>query len=161
MRGGILLVIILAAGGILAAIAFRQREVSMVEISRLTTPSLPTVTPYYEWPSYLAKDYGKAGQPRLSVAEVTKIRNTLAVLKPCQRAFLRYASPKNSDFLPFVMLFQPSTVSEQKGGDLRPTPHILGEGNADYEPWSGEAFVTPYWESDKISADVNDRGCDE
>src|ERR1700683_90063 len=162
MRAGILLAIILAlAGGIWAAIVIRQRKVSADDISRLTMPSLPTVTPYYDWPSYLAKDYGKAEQPRLTGAEATKIRNTLAVVESCQRAFLRYAFPKNPKFLPFVMFFQPSAATEQKGGNLHPAPHILGEGNADYKPWSGEAFVTPDWESDKISVDVSDRGCDE
>jgi hypothetical protein len=151
---------VLTLAAALAFLLVHVLEVSNAELSRLTMPSpLPTVTPYYEWPTYLARDYRKTGQPQLTGAEVTKLRNTLAVIKPCQRAFLRYAFPKNSDFLRFVMFFEPSVASKEEGGDLRPAPHIFGEGNADYKPWSGEAFVTPYWESDKIGVDVKDRGC--
>jgi len=161
MRAGILATIILTlAVGIWAGFAFRQRALSVANISRLAMPSsLPSSNPYYEWPSYLARDYSKTGQPRLTAAEAAKLRNTLSIIKPCRHAFLRYAFPKNPDFLAFVMFFQPSAASEQEGGDLRPMPHILEEGNAHYKPWSGEAFATPDWESNEISVDVENRGC--
>lgn len=166
MRAAIVLAICLAlAGGIWAAQAFRQRQVEKVDISRLTMPSLPAVAPYFAgWPNYLAKDYGRTGQPTLTAAEVTRIRNVLAVIKPCQRAFLRYAFPKNSDFLPFVIFFEPpaSDLSQiHEDPSEHPALHVLEEGDVDYKLWEGEVFVTPDWESDKISVDINERGCDE
>jgi hypothetical protein len=166
VRAGILsaIIILTLASGIWAGIAFRQREVNMADISRLTMPSpLPTAAPYFAgWPNHLAKDYGRTGQPSLTAAEATKIRNVLAAIKPCQRTFLRYAFPKNSDFLPFVMFFEPpaSDLSQfHPDPNMHPTLHVLEEGNADYKLWDGEVFATPYWESSDLYVDIKERGC--
>ena len=59
--------------------------------------------PAHYRPEYLALDYGKPGQPTLTAKEIARIREVLALVKPCQRAMVRYAFPENA---PFVLFFQ-------------------------------------------------------
>src|SRR5579875_2251770 len=58
-------------------------------------PSPLLVTPHL-WPTYLAINYGKPGQPHLTSGQVKLIRKTLALVKPCQVRFLRYTFPSNA-----------------------------------------------------------------
>jgi hypothetical protein len=83
------------------------------------------------WPSYLAKDYGKPGQPHLTKMETRLIQLTTAVVMPCQLAFLRYAFPKNQDLLPMVLFFASEPAA---------WPHVLWQRKVYYKPVEGEAF---------------------
>jgi hypothetical protein len=83
------------------------------------------------WPNYLAKDYEKPGHPTLTTRQKSTIRFALAKVEPCQRAFLRYAFPRNGDDSPFVLFFQ---------GQASSWPHVFWTNNMYYKPADGEIF---------------------
>jgi hypothetical protein len=116
------------------------------------TPGHPiTRTPA---PTYLAQDYTRAGRPPLTVDEIGMIRDALAKVKPCQRAFLLYAFPSNPDFgLPLVLFF--------KEPDPTQVAHVFGTTGV-YIQKDGEVFVTPIGVPrvpSSISFDVEHTGC--
>lgn len=122
---------------------------SHVTASRAFTP----------WPSYLAKGYNKPGHPELTRKETLTIRRVLAVVRPCQRSFLRYAFPDlHPTDLPMVMFFEPRP-SELFSSGVVEAPHVLGEGNVHYKPREGEAIATPDWESSDLRVDIKRLGC--
>ena len=71
------------------------------------------------WPSELTR------------RQTSMIRFALAKVKPCQRAFLRYAFPQNGSYLPFVLFFQ--THSYQWS-------HVFWTNNIYYKSLAGEEF---------------------
>lgn len=85
------------------------------------------------WPSYLATDYGKPGQPELSVPDVAQLQSVLAQARPCQRDLVRYAIAKDGRFVVFLLpLLMPFTNT-----------HVLGEGNLFYDGYQGTAYTSP------------------
>jgi hypothetical protein len=106
------------------------------------------------WPSYLAKDYETRGHPTLTRRQTSMIRFALAKVKPCQRAFLRYAFPQNGSYLPFVLFFQ--THSYQWS-------HVFWTNNIYYKSLAGEEFAgspgnePPKW--DGLKWDIDHAGC--
>jgi hypothetical protein len=97
-----------------------------------------------EWPSYWAQDYENPGHPTLTRSEVALIRKTLALLKPCQAAQLRYAFPRGYPAIHKMVLFFWSR-------DPSMQPHVLWSYNGYYtpsegvevsDPWSGKGVPT-------------------
>jgi uncharacterized repeat protein (TIGR03803 family) len=93
MRGK-LIIIALALGTITSCHRAAYNEADVRNMTTAAFTAAPTQTPQ---PTYLAVDYGKAGQPALAPRERTLVRATLAVVKPCQRVLLRYAFPENAE----------------------------------------------------------------
>jgi hypothetical protein len=87
-------------------------------------------------PSYLAKNYRVPQQhPALTAEEAARIRAMLARVKPCQRAFLRYAFPSNGGGM--VMFFLPHPENGTQA------PSVLGEGSLTYKTDDGTAEAPP------------------
>jgi hypothetical protein len=91
----------------------------------------PGATPMAPWPSYLAEDYREYHNFRLSSSQVALVRKTLALVKPCQRAILRYAFPSNPDGVRFVLFFATSAGA---------WPHVLWTNRVYFKVDSGEVF---------------------
>lgn len=107
------------------------------------TPMVPTAGYSRQQPTYLAADYGKAGEPLLTTSQLRLIRKTLAVIKPCQRELLRYAFPEVHDAQTQMVLFfaDPSgPIGEE---------HILWQGNALYN--ENNVIAAP----DPIASDIH------
>lgn len=113
------------------------------EVRKLTMPSLHPSPAYTQPPTYLAANYGKRGQPRLTPREIRLIRKTLAVIKPCQRSLLRYAFVSDPSVLGTrVALFF------AKPGEPIFDAHVL-RSNLVYN--EGRAFAVP---APKIPSDI-------
>jgi hypothetical protein len=114
-----------------------------------TTKGGPTIVTK-PWPSYLARDYDKPGHFKFTVKEEALVRKTLAIVKPCQRAFLRYAFPSNGD-MHMVLYLE----------NLHGNPHVLWTKNIYYQPLTGELNTLPGAEPewDGIQYDVEHAGC--
>lgn len=108
-------------------------------------------SPVHYRPTYLALDYSKPGQPILTAKEVARIREVLALVKPCQRALVEYAFPENSDWLPFILFFEaPSLDSPGSYG------HPFGQpGNVYYNEGEGLAQPIPYDSSSPPPGDLD------
>jgi hypothetical protein len=137
----------------LAGMMLMAGSTSLLSVALADPTPAATASP---WPTYGALDYRTPGRhPALTQAEVAKIRNMLARVKPCQRKFLRYAFPdpaENGD-LPFVMFFGP-----YEAGHI---PHVLGAGNVDYDPAEGrvEPFILQQDVDYSLKADIDQLGC--
>jgi hypothetical protein len=109
-------------------------------------PSTPT------WPSFLAEDYRTFHKRTLTRGEVALIRKTLALVKPCQRALLRFAFSSNRDVLSFVLFFQ-----TPYGAGF----HVLWTSNMYFKPEDGTVFPVsgpiPPWHG--IRYDVEHTTC--
>lgn len=96
------------------------------------------------WPSYAVVDYQRAGHPNLSGDELSQLRAVLARVRPCQRALLRYAFPKNawSTASSFLIYFDGPGYSTGSYGQGR---WVFGT-DAFYEPSEGTAapIVVPH-----------------
>jgi hypothetical protein len=85
---------------------------------------------------------------------MSMIRFALARVKPCQRAFLRYAFPRNGDRLSFVLFFQ---------GPPYEWPHVFWTNNMYYKPIEGDEFPgasgdePPKWNG--LEWDIDHAGC--
>jgi hypothetical protein len=114
----------------------------------------PTATPTPpSWQSYRAEDYRTFDKKTLTRSEVSLIRRTLSLVKPCQRPLLRFAFPANGGTnFPFVLFFQ----SPDDGW-----PHVLWTNNMYYKPVEGEIFPTPGYEPNwhGIRYDVEHQSC--
>jgi hypothetical protein len=106
------------------------------------TADLARVTPFPTqppWPTYVARDYEKAGHPAMTKKQAALIRYTLSLSKPCQAALLRYAFPDPGWGSPphdMVLFFQLP--------DPWMWPHVLWTRNLNYKPAVGQAFPVPY-----------------
>jgi hypothetical protein len=98
-------------------------------------PATPLATTDPGWPSYPALDYARPGHPNLTSSQVALIRKTLALVKPCQAAQLRYAFPSNGYPSGEMLLF----FETFKG-----VPHALWTTNVFYKPDEGQEFPVPY-----------------
>ena len=118
----------------------------------LTAPSATPSPPL--WPSYYAEDYRTFDKKTLTRNEVSLIRKTLSLVKPCQRRILRFAFPSNavSEF-PLVLFFQEQDYV---------WPHALWTHNMFYKPVEGEVFPAPGPEPDwnGVRYDVEHTACD-
>ena len=106
------------------------------------------------WPSFRAEDYRTFHKETLTRSEVSLIRKTLPLVKPCQRSLLRFAFPENAGTeFPFVLFFRPLNYA---------WPHALWMHNMFYKPMEGEIFPgngpEPDWNG--IRYDVEHTGCD-
>jgi len=107
------------------------------------------------WPSYSAEDYRTLHNVKLSGTEITLIRKTLSLTKPCQRPFLRFAFPSDGGAeFPFVLFFQGAAPFE--------AIHALWTNNMWYDPHDGRIFAmsgsNPKWNG--IRFEVDHTGCD-
>jgi hypothetical protein len=124
-------------------------RVALIFVS-LIAPARASIT---GWPSYLAQDYKDHRTP-LTKSQIAMIRSALAQVKPCQRAFLRYAFPKHGAGLDFVLFFL---------GPPYAFPHVFWTNNLYYKPNLGEAFPGPsgvapvQWNG--LKWDIDHTGC--
>lgn len=102
------------------------------------------------WPSYLATDYNKPGHFKFTDKEAALIKKTLALVKPCQRALLRYAFPSNGDM--HMVLYVET---------LQGNPHALWTNNMYYNQLTGELDTLPGSEPrwNGLQYDVKHAGC--
>lgn len=131
-----------------------------VDSSASATPqaTLVTPTPAVPWGRFVALDFQKPGQPKLTAAQVALIRKTLAVVKPCQQSLLRYSFDNGDPSGKMIDLyFEPtddptaSSVHVLWQGDLY---YRFEEGSAFAEPFDGQS--TPDW---SIAKDIRDTPC--
>ncbi len=96
--------------------------------------------------TYVALDYGKPGEPSLTVKEIAQIETVLREVKPCQRALLRYAFPSNaSSGKPMVVIFQIVELPNGYSGS-----HVFGASNQMYI-FNGEVHPTMDTMSDEFA----------
>lgn len=88
-------------------------------------------SPSATWPSFPAQDYRTSSGHSLRNSDVALIRKTLALIKPCQRAILRYAFPSNPEVVRFVLFFQTAIL----------WPHVLWTRNLYFKRDVGEVFA--------------------
>jgi len=115
--------------------------------SAIVTPIPPPPSP---WPSFVAQDYRSLHKQRLLPGEVSSIRNTLTLVKPCQRQFLRFAFSQNGGF---VLFFDLSNSI---------WPHVLWTDNTYYKKLEGTVFKVPDHGTGRnagIEWDVKTTGC--
>lgn len=113
----------------------------------VATPAPP---PAHAWPNFAAKDYGSFHRQPLTPSQVSSIRKTLALVKPCQQQFLRFAFPSNGSF---VLFFDLSNVI---------WPHVLWTKNEYYKKLEGTVFLLPGTKvagNAGIQSDVKSAGC--
>jgi len=98
-----------------------------------------TPSPAPTWPSYSALGYDRPGHPSLTSQQAKLIRKTLALLKPCQAAQLRYAFPDwrySTNSRDVVLYFDYANPAVQ--------PHVLWTYNEYYDRTEGRGFPIPY-----------------
>lgn len=103
-------------------------------------------------PTYSVLDIGKHGQPKLTVAEVARVRNVLREVKPCQRSLLRFAFSNDDRSAGTLALFFP-IIQEGNGYS---GAHIFGTSNAIYM-WDGKIVATMFTTTDKAAIEM--QGC--
>jgi hypothetical protein len=106
--------------------------------------SAATPTPHPVSP-YVALDAGKPGQPKLTAAEIARIRETLNEVKPCQRPLLRY-------ILPIATFFAVESI-----GHGYSMPHIFGTHNEVY--WQAESRAIPMMRDTTDAEAVAEQKC--
>jgi hypothetical protein len=127
-------------------------QVGPAQFRKYTFRPSPSPPP---WPSFVAEDYRRFRKINLSNSELALIHKTLALVKQCQRAFLRFAFPSDGGTeFPFALFFQGSEPFE--------ATHALWTNNMFYDPHDGRIFPgsgdLPKWNG--ISFEVNNLGCD-
>lgn len=110
----------------------RQGSSAQTPFAQGYTAPPPTPTPLM-WPSFSAEGYRRFEGRRLSPADTALIRKTLARVKPCQRATLRFAF--TSDPNPqFVLFFDnPKQI----------WPHALWNRNLYFHRDDGSVIAAP------------------
>jgi len=90
-------------------------------------------------PTYVAVDYAKPGQPKLTSRQLVRLRNVLLLVKPCQHPLLRYVIPP-SDFkgLPIAVFFRVVPMVNGYSGS-----HVFGTTNVMYR-FDGEVISTMF-----------------
>jgi hypothetical protein len=117
------------AAALLAGCVNHSRAAQGFAANYTFRPPSPTPT----WPSFSAKDYRSFHKRTLTRGEVSLIRKTLALVKPCQRPLLRFAFPSDGgpDF-PFVLFFSDKFW-----------PHVLWTNNMYFKNEEGSVFPGP------------------
>jgi hypothetical protein len=121
----------IVAAALIAAINCSRSQ----ERESASASATPLVTTDPGWPNYPAFEYAKPGHPNLASSQAALIRKTLALLKPCQAAQLRYAFPSNGYPSGEMVLFFETFKS---------VPHVLWTTNVFYKPEEGEESPVPY-----------------
>lgn len=78
-------------------------------------------------PIYAAEDYGKAGS-LLSRTDISRLKEILRKVKPCQRSLVRYSFGGEPAGGPAIFFFAP-----QPGE----APHVIGTADEIYMPFNG------------------------
>jgi hypothetical protein len=130
---------IVIAALVCAAACSGSHAASNASPSPAVTPVAQQITSPPAWPTYRAADYRNPGAPKLTPAQAALIRKTLAIVKPCQRALLRYAFPDYSGYsgtpppdMRMVLFF---------GGY---GAHVLWQPDLYWFPDQGTAHAIPY-----------------
>jgi hypothetical protein len=104
----------------------RHATATTAPVSATAPTAMPT------WPGYVAIDYGKPGQPSLTLADASRVQWALSKVKACQRPLVRYALPGGSG--PVVLFF---AIPPNSGA------HVFGEGDAYYVPTEDSVIPMP------------------
>jgi hypothetical protein len=111
----------------------------------IPSPGIPALGPAPA-PTYVALDYGKPDQPKLTEKEASKIRAVLGKVKPCQRPLVQYAlldgKPPDGRLAVFFRIVQ-------TGREYR-APHVFGTRNEIYL-LNGKLHATKDSESDDFA----------
>lgn len=119
--------------------------------------NFPTPSPVPTPGRFQALEYQKPGQPPLTAAQVALIHKTLAVIKPCQRALLRYSFDNGDPSRKTIDLyFEPDDPRE-------PSVHVLWERDLYYFFEEGRAHAVPFADEPSpdwsIRADITNNPC--
>ena len=144
--------ILLLAGCAATQTSHDAKQVGPAQFRNYTFHPSPSPPP---WPSFSVDEYRTFHKVTLSGGELSLIRKTLSLVKPCQRPFLRFAFPSDGGTeFPLVLFFQGSAPFE--------AIHALWTNNMFYDPHDGRILPmsgdNPKWNG--IQFEVDHTGCD-
>ena len=109
----------------------------------------------YRCPNYVAIDYNTPGHhPPLTPAQVIRVQQILARVKPCQRSLVRYALVPHHRSIPYGLAFFFWTNDEDEAGEIL---HVFDTSNTYYREDVGLIAGMQSYQS--IQEDIDNQPC--